>query len=439
MVGYNLFRDINAVGGLIIAPSILIALTVYILSKNPYGRLNNFFGGYAMSCAIYAFGLGMRAASLTPELALKWIKIMQMGLVLTGPFFLFFIFTFTKRQEWVENFFSYFLIFGFNIFLYVWRFILIPISVSEMYKGSLDRWSIPATFPERIIEFWIPALMIIGLFICGKFYRKTKDPSEKKQALFIMLAGGTPLVFGVFSQIILPEMKAPAIIIRIVLFIFALSPVVTAGSLAYAASKYKLFSFLTPSTAADTILETMKEVLIVVNQKGNVEFINRFTSSLLEYKKEELAGRSLYSVISQKKEDAEAFRKEVVSKIEKGEDVVDIETALLTESGKNIPVVISGSPLTGPQGKLKGMVIVAKDVSEIKELINTLEIKVKARTKELEQERAGLEEKVKERTRELERNMEELKKFKELAVGREMKMVELKEEVSKLKERLGEK
>lgn len=75
-------------------------------------------------------------------------------------------------------------------------------------------------------------------------------------------------------------------------------------------------------------------------------------------------------------------------------------------------------------GKIRG---------ELEEERATLEVKVKARTKELENLTKELEGKVKERTKKLEEKMEELEKFNKLAIGRELKMVELKEEVEKLK------
>jgi hypothetical protein len=73
----------------------------------------------------------------------------------------------------------------------------------------------------------------------------------------------------------------------------------------------------------------------------------------------------------------------------------------------------------------------------------TLEIKVRARTKELESLSENLKDKVEERTRELEKRkkelelkMEELEKFNSLAMGREMKMIELKKRVKELEEKL---
>lgn len=62
------------------------------------------------------------------------------------------------------------------------------------------------------------------------------------------------------------------------------------------------------------------------------------------------------------------------------------------------------------------------------------EEKVKIRTRELEELSKKQEETIKERTQELREKVTDLEKFNKLAVGRELKMIELKEEIKKLKE-----
>lgn len=74
---------------------------------------------------------------------------------------------------------------------------------------------------------------------------------------------------------------------------------------------------------------------------------------------------------------------------------------------------------------------------KLKESQSVLEIQVKARTRELEEERKGLEIRVKERTKELQEKLDELERFRKLTTGRELKMIELKKEIERLKQKKG--
>lgn len=74
--------------------------------------------------------------------------------------------------------------------------------------------------------------------------------------------------------------------------------------------------------------------------------------------------------------------------------------------------------------------------AELEEAKTTLEARVEARTRELRELAQSLEGQVEGRTRELREKVEELERMNKLMLGRELKMVELKGEIRRLKEEL---
>jgi len=73
---------------------------------------------------------------------------------------------------------------------------------------------------------------------------------------------------------------------------------------------------------------------------------------------------------------------------------------------------------------------------DIEAAMGTLEIKIAARTKELKELSESLERQVKKRTGQLQEKIQELERFNSLSVGRELKMISLKEEIKELKKEL---
>jgi len=69
---------------------------------------------------------------------------------------------------------------------------------------------------------------------------------------------------------------------------------------------------------------------------------------------------------------------------------------------------------------------------ELKDIKDTLTVRVNASTKELKKLNLHLEKEVRKRSRELKTKLEELEKFRKLTVGRELKMIKLKERIEEL-------
>ena len=428
------------------AAFIIFLLAFYILKKNSYSIVNKLFGTYAFLVILWTVGSAIEAAALKPEIGQIWERIGGIGGILMGPLFFLFILAFTKNYKWLNNFFTFIILIGASFFFYSWLVFIDPIPLEALYRTA---WGWESKLPPTLMiilggSLWVPILMTLGIIFCWQFYKKTKDAFEKKQAISIMIAGGVPLVLGVLSVSILPQMGLTEGVIGTSKILFSLSSLVLVGSLAYATLKYRLFVALTPAATADAVIETMKDALIVINPKGNIEFVNLFALGLLGYVKDELVGKSLSHIFSVK--EWNELDREIVTKIKKGEGIAGIKANFLTKERKLIPVSLSGGSLKSEMGGLIGIIIVAKDMRETMKLVEELEKKSLELAEKIQDlETAGqtadktrlatlnILEDVEEARAALQGRVGELEKFNKLAVGRELKMIELKEEIKKLK------
>jgi len=75
---------------------------------------------------------------------------------------------------------------------------------------------------------------------------------------------------------------------------------------------------------------------------------------------------------------------------------------------------------------------------ELEETALVLEIRIRAKTRELQEQAGLLREENRLKTDALRRRIDELERFRRMVVGRELKMVELKEKLTQLKKDKGE-
>lgn len=152
-----------------------------------------------------------------------------------------------------------------------------------------------------------------------------------------------------------------------------------------------------------------------VNPLGVIVDANKMFYDFLGYKRgEEIEGETVLRTESlfENKKKWEILE----SRIYKREIIKREEMVILTKDKKKIQVSLSASYREDGSGNLIGYFLAFIDISETKKL------------------QEGLEDEVKKRTIELEKRVKELEKFHKLVVGREIKMIELKKEIKKLKE-----
>ena len=119
-------------------------------------------------------------------------------------------------------------------------------------------------------------------------------------------------------------------------------------------------------TYVDQILHSMEDALIVTDANWNVRTINQAALDLLKHNEAEMLGKNFLSFMGDEGEvvNDNGSSNDLPSLVKLGtsdHSVRNLETTLIDQSGKGIPVLISGSVMTDARDQNQGIVCVARE------------------------------------------------------------------------------
>jgi len=165
------------------------------------------------------------------------------------------------------------------------------------------------------------------------------------------------------------------------------------------------------------LLDTIQEGIWVIDTEAVTTFVNPRMAEILGYSMEEMIGRHLFSFMD---EQGKCLAEQNIERRRQGiKEQHDFE--FIRKDGGRMYARLETGPIYDDAGEYAGSIAAVADVSERK--------KAEDEIRQLNEE---LELRVKERTAELEQKNEELHKMNRIFVGRELRMVELKERIREL-------
>lgn len=229
-------------------------------------------------------------------------------------------------------------------FIYLqWSGQLINDIIRQPYGWSVVWASSPLPLFFAAYYVILIATCIYLSFTCA---RRAKNLREKKQARILYISAIIPLILSSATDVILPELG-----ITVVPAVGNVIILAWAAGLVYAMTRYGLMT-LTPAAAAEDILTTMGESLMLVSPDGRIITANREALRLLGYAKKELIGKEFSSIAVS-----------ADSKIGTSPELV-----YLTKSGNAIPVLLSVSAVKDKAGEPLGLAVVARDITVRKKM-----------------------------------------------------------------------
>lgn len=165
------------------------------------------------------------------------------------------------------------------------------------------------------------------------------------------------------------------------------------------------------------LLDTIQEGIWVIDADAVTSFVNPRMAAILGYSAEEMLGRHLFSFMDEQgRQIAEAN----IERRKKGiQEQHDFE--FIRKDGSRIYTSLETGPILDETGQYAGSIAAVADITERKKA----EEEIRTLNEELEQ-------RVRERTAELHDKNVELERLNKIFVGRELRMIELKERIKEL-------
>jgi len=340
----------------LLAAVISVLFGMLVFSKDHRSSLSRVFILLCATMSYWAFAEFQMRVAETADLAHFWLRancLWPFVLVLLFHFILIF-----TRQRWLlERKLTYFLLYGSAAV-----FSLVDLTTEQLSAGpAKEYWGwtyiYPDTLASQLKTVYVIVLGLVAGWFAVRFYLTRKKGSvARKQSALVLTGLALPVIIGTLGDAILPLFGIRTPELTDVAFAAG-----TASLIGFAIWRYQLFA-VTPAGAADQIISTMSDSLILVNPEGNISTVNRAALDLLGYSEETLVGRNVRVLFRE-----EGCKDSLIAQKNTNTcflGISDVEISLIDRDGREITVSLSSSALREKDGRLLGTILIARDVSE---------------------------------------------------------------------------
>ena len=287
-------------------------------------------------------------------------SIASIGWISLASFFLWFTLIFTNNKKVLRVKIFYPLIFFLPVLLIYqqWNGLVSADYIKKSW-GWAGVWA--GSIWSYLFFTYFITFILLSLFLIYDFAKKTKNHYKQKQAKVILNTAFISLLLSIIIEIVLPELqiiKLPSLANIIIL--------IWAGGLVYSIVEYQLMT-VTPSIAAEKILSTMADSLLLLDKKGIIMTVNDALCKLTGYREEELKGKKVDLFFTEKD-----FYHILLNESFNKDKLTNKDIFLKSIDNKIIPVLISCSTIISDAGDLSGIVCVIRDITGRKKMEDSL-------------------------------------------------------------------
>jgi PAS domain S-box-containing protein len=296
----------------------------------------------------------------TLERVYVWIQLYSLVWPLLLAFQLHFVLVFTEKKSLLNHTAAKLLIYAPAIFFSVMGqlgeyFVRTPF---KLYGG----WALLPPKMSMVVvaaNAWIVVMAVLPIGLSLVYALRHSDPRRQAQARFVCIGLFANMFWSVVTQGVFPEfgITMPQLI--------STGAFLGAGFYGYAILRHGLFT-LSPITAAEGIITTMSDALLLVSSDHRIKTVNRAAAKLLGYRQDELVNTPVDLLFRYKDGQVGGgppFEEELL----RVGHVSDVEMFFISKQGEHIPISLSASMMRDREGKILGVIYVARDITERKQ------------------------------------------------------------------------
>jgi len=336
-----------------VATAINAAMAVIVIQRNPKAILN-WLCGLVLVCFVlwtpYGFFHHLQPPIPFAQADLAY-KIGKAGTNFVTSVWLLFALALTNRKKYLRAWPIYIPILGIPLLLSIREWFGPVVGTLVLSPGGWSsKWQLSFWSILYVVDYVTTAL--IGLYLVARFGRHATQKRQRMQALITFCSAGVTFVGGSLLDVVLPIMTDKPVpeMAQIVGLSWAIGLFITV-------TRYGLTSF-TVQAAADKILATMPDVLLLLDVDGNVVSTNKAMVDILGYDPRTLRGSSATAVF-----DRPGDFKPLIERLHREHHLPGLEVLARHRDGRQVPMSITARTMPLGDGSLRGSVWVLRDIS----------------------------------------------------------------------------
>jgi len=330
----------------------ILLLSFEIWTRHYENKLARFYAIFALVSFLAAILTYSLRIAFTLELARDINRLSASMWALAFALYFHFVLLFTKKDRFLKNpkvLAAIYAVPGLLAVLFL--FTNLMYTRYEIVSIGIISQPAPLYFLFALETF---VFCVGGAALLVRYALSTPQPTERTQAIIIAVGSIIPALVGLLNDQLLPiiaggRVAPPSVIFDIALmnlFIFI------------AMRNYSLFS-ISPALAADTIIETMPDSLLVTDLGGRIIFLNELANKFFKVPEDQIAGHHIKDLFARKDD----FYKLYTAVVKEKRTMERFRTDLVVPTGELFPSLINARLLNEKlTGVRMGIVFVVRDV-----------------------------------------------------------------------------